>query len=356
MMRVANAPDDRREIDGCGLRPRAGVGPSRRTLLRALLAGAATWAGRARSAMAATPSHHTAAPFAFALIGDVPYNALEVRMLERVFESLEPDLAFALHVGDIKAGWEPCSDALLDARVTLLESSPLPLVYVPGDNEWTDCGATRSGQFDPRERLDWLRERVFAQRNRGSLAPGAAKSLARLAPIERHGDRFAEGLPENLRWRYRNVRFVTLNVPGSNNGLRADGLDRDDWRRRSDANAQWLLDTYRLAAEEGAAALVVAVHANPRFGVARSWRASNDGYAAFRALLVDASNGFAGPTLLVHGDTHHHRVERLTPKLLRVESYGTPYSHRWVRIDFDPRANEPFRVASREAKLPSVES
>lgn len=290
--------------------------------------------------------------FAFALIGDLPYNLLEVHVLEAVFESFDADLDFAVHVGDIKASWEPCTDALLDRRVALLESSPVPLVYVPGDNEWSDCAGAQAGRFDPLERLEWLRRRAFGTATAGPQQPVAPVArLPALESLERHSDRFPGGLPENLRWTHRRVRFVTLNVPGGNNGLNVEGLPRSHWERRTGANAQWLLDTYRIAAEESAAAVVVIAHANPRFGATRRRPWSTDGYAGLRSRLHDASNGFHGPTLFLHGDTHRHRVERITPKLLRVESFGSPFSDRWVRIDVDPGAGEPFRITTRPSRL-----
>lgn len=311
--------------------------------------------GLAASALRPAHAQRPAPPgdaFAFALIGDVPYNALEVQVLKAVFASFDPDLAFALHVGDIKASWEECSDSLLDRRLALLESSPVALVYVPGDNEWTDCGRARAGRFDPRERLDWLRRRAFGRAPPSPSPALAAPGEPALQGFERHDERFEGGLPENRRWTHRRVRFVTLNLPGSNDGLNADGLERSDRERRMHANAQWLLDTYRVAAEEAAAAVVVAVHANPRFDAGRrGLRREIDGYEPFRSLLMAASSGFAGPTLLVHGDTHHHRVERITPKLLRVESHGSPFVDRWVRVDVEPGAREPFRIATRSARL-----
>lgn len=303
----------------------------------------------ASSAQSLSPARE---PFAFALIGDLPYNALEVHVLEAVFASFEPDLDFALHVGDIKASWEPCSDALLDRRIALLESSPIPLVYVPGDNEWTDCGRARAGGYDPRERLAWLRRRAFGAGIAEARESGSGPARLRPTPgaLEQDADRFADGLPENCRWNHQGVRFVTLNVPGSNNGLAADGLTRGDWRDRMRVVTRWLRDSYRLAEDESAAAVVVAVHANPDFGGRHGpWRV--DGYAGFRSQLLEASNAFRGPTLFLHGDTHRHRVERITPKLLRVESYGSPFSDRWVRIDVDPDAREPFRISTRSAAL-----
>ncbi len=297
--------------------------------------------------------------FAFALIGDVPYNPLEVLVLRTVFASFDPDLAFALHVGDIKASWEACSDALLERRLALLASSPIPLVYVPGDNEWTDCARARAGRFDPRERLQWLRRRAFGAPapTPSAFAGGPSPRTPVLEGFERQNERIADGngLPENRRWRHRRVLFVTLNLPGSNDGLNADGLGPDDREQRTRANVQWLRDSYRVAADEAAAAVVVAAHANPRFGAAPNRSRRVDGYAAFRTLLVDASNRFPRPTLFVHGDTHRHRVERITPKLLRVESHGSPFIDRWVRIDVEPGAAQPFRVSARSAQRASGE-
>jgi hypothetical protein len=174
-------------------------------------------------------------------------------------------------------------------------------------------------------------------------------------------------LPENVRWRRGGVRFVTLNVPGSNNGLAAKGVDAADWSTRTELNSAWLRDTYALAARDHDVAMVVIAHANPNFdrdlprdpadpdaGAGRSGvmtldrlAGRTDGYAAFRALLFETSSGFAGPTLFLHGDTHHHRVERLSAKLLRVESYGSPFSNLWVRIDVEPGAPDPFTITSR---------
>ena len=36
-----------------------------------------------------------------------------------------------------------------------------PLVYTPGDNEWTDCHRTNNGSYLPTERLAKLRELFY---------------------------------------------------------------------------------------------------------------------------------------------------------------------------------------------------
>lgn len=318
---------------------------ARRRWLRALGVAGSVVAAHAGSPRAAPAGDQAA--FAFALIGDLPYNTLEELLLARIVASFGPGLAFAVHVGDIKGSWETCDDALLARRLALLESGATPLVYVPGDNEWTDCGSARAGSFDPNERLAWLRLRHLARLPR---ADGP------LASLERQSDSFPGGLPENRRWGHGGVRFVTLNVPGSNNGLRADGLSVDDWKRRESLNAQWLLESYRLAAAARDAAVVVVAHANPHFEAvgspgARAWK--RDGYAGLRDRLLDCSEAFAGATLLLHGDTHRHRVQAITGKLTRVESYGSPFAHLWVRIDVDARERHPFRITTRHVDAPA---
>ena len=65
------------------------------------------------------------------------------------------------HNGDFKSGSSPCTDALFYQRHGLFQTFKHPLIYVFGDNEWTDCH--RSGS-DPLERLAKLRA-IFSQEN-----------------------------------------------------------------------------------------------------------------------------------------------------------------------------------------------
>jgi hypothetical protein len=79
--------------------------------------------------------------FSFALMGDLPYNAREEVLFERLLREVDADatLAFALHVGDFKGGGLPCSDALFAKRHAQFDASRHPFFFVPGDNEWVDC-------------------------------------------------------------------------------------------------------------------------------------------------------------------------------------------------------------------------
>lgn len=263
---------------------------------------------------------------AFALIGDIPYFALEVPMIDRIFASLDEDIAFVIHVGDLKASWERCSDRLLAERHALLDRSPVPLVFTPGDNEWADCHRLAAGGFDPIERLAALRGLFFS----GTNALGAGADAGRLH-LERQADPVPGGTPENLRWRAGTVLFLTINLPGSRNAQEVENRHPGSRATRERWNEAWMREAFAIAARENLDAVVVVGHANPNFG-----RRAGTPYAGFQRLLKDLSANFAGQTLFLHGDTHHHEIERLGERFHRVESYGSPFSDSWLRIELDP--------------------
>ncbi|NJN58306.1 MAG: hypothetical protein HC879_12810 [Leptolyngbyaceae cyanobacterium SL_5_9] len=107
----------------------------------------------------------------------------------------------------------------------------MPLIYVPGDNEWTDCYRESNGSYDPQERLEKFRA-LFTQ---GDQSLGE-RTLHLTQQSE--NSQFAK-FRENVRWRYGNVLFVGLNVTGSNNGL-GRTLEADaEYRERNVANLAW---------------------------------------------------------------------------------------------------------------------
>lgn len=101
--------------------------------------------------------------FTFALIGDMPYGAEGDAKFPHVLADLNADrnLSFVVHDGDFKNGSSLCSDAVFLNRLDLFNQSAHPFIYVPGDNEWTDCHRTNNGLYDPLERLAVLRRLFF---------------------------------------------------------------------------------------------------------------------------------------------------------------------------------------------------
>jgi hypothetical protein len=272
--------------------------------------------------------------FQFAVIGDAPYFAFEEPQVAATLDALgrEP-LAFVVHVGDMKNGNAPCSNELLDDRRALLDASPLPLVLTPGDNDWIDCDRPRAGAYDPLERLEYLRRTFFA----------APESLGRTRiALERQ-----PGRAENARWRHHGVLFVTLNMPGSENGARRP-TERD--ARMAD-NFRWLASAAAEAADAGVLALVVIGHAEPGFG---RGPAARDPYAAYRAALARTAIALGKPMLLIHGDDHRHVFDqplplpgsgRRIPNFRRASPYGSPAMAPML-VSVNPANPQLFEVRS----------
>lgn len=297
--------------------------------------------GLTASAALASPPAATQERYTFALIGDVPYSAHERTELPRMLAAIGAEnVAFAVHDGDIKGGRESCADTLLRERHALLDASPVPLFYTPGDNEWTDCDRLAAGHFHPEERLGFLRRLFFAD--------GQSLGKKRL-PYEQQAE-----WRENARWPLGPVRFVTVNVTGSDNNFGPGPLPSPEFVRRNTANLAWLEESFALARTEKSRGVVVVMQANP------GWKhyeggLAHQGYRDFLDLLKTQVLAFDGPVVVVHGDTHWHRIDHplrdpVTRQPLlrftRVETYGYPIMG-WVKGIIDPASPELFRFESR---------
>jgi hypothetical protein len=126
-------------------------------------------------------------------------------MLEEINQE---ELAFAVHVDDIKSGTSPCSDEMYEQRKNLFQASRHAFILVPGDNDWTDCRRKAAGGYDPLERLARLRRVFYADEmslgqnslklERQSDDPGAAAAF--------------RAYRENVRCVVDGVLFIGLNV------------------------------------------------------------------------------------------------------------------------------------------------
>lgn len=277
---------------------------------------------------------HTGARFSFALIGDTPYSIGEEWMFADMLQDIDrEDLAFVVHIGDFKSGSSPCSDELFAKRLQQFQSLRHPFIFLPGDNEWTDC---HRGGADPLERLAKLREMFH---------PDDHSLGGRKLRLERQSadPRFAD-YRENVRWSIGPVLFIGLNITGSNNNLgRTPQMDAE-YAQRSAANSAWLAQGFDLAKKNGHAAVFIAVQADPRFERAFRRPPAADGYAQFRQALLAHTLAWGKPVILVHGDTHRYRVDQplidpATRKpvehFTRIESFGSP-SVDWVMVSVDP--------------------
>ena len=189
--------------------------------------------------------------FTFGFIGDTPYNRLDQQGMKRVMAGLDDtDLEFVLHVGDIKSRGERCSDILLSDRVEMMDRSQHPLIYTPGDNEWTDCGWIDPDDpyapGTPLERLHWLRSRVYHHPESLGARRMRVEQQRQMIPqlsVRDSNSLEQPRLPENMRWRIGSLQFCTIHVVGSNNAMFSTPAMREAWALRQQANAIWLTET-----------------------------------------------------------------------------------------------------------------
>ncbi len=279
-----------------------------------------------------------AEPVSFGLFGDTPYNQWEKDNLPDLMAQMDREnLAFIVHDGDIKSGSSLCSDEALKDILNLFQSSATPLVYVPGDNEWTDCHRRSNGRYDPQERLKKLRELFFT----GDVSLGR-----RPMNLERQSsDPAFAAYRENVRWEAGGALFVGLNVSGSNNNFSSGKSSHGptaEFIARSAANRAWLDRAFALAGSRKLAGILIVIHANPGFYAANTGKPST-GYRDFLSQLQEKTLAFAGQVVLVHGDTHFHQINHpmenpdtgeSVKNFTRLITIGSPF-FGWVKGTVD---------------------
>lgn len=272
------------------------------------------------------------------LIGDVPYTDDERRELPRLLNAITGSrVDFIAHIGDIKHGKDRCDDSLFADRYQLFNASPVPFIFVPGDNEWTDCERLSNGAHDPLERLNKLRSLFWTD----NFSLGQ-KKLA----LQRQPGAYAE----HSRFRLGPVLFVTLNLPGGNNNFGMTDVAQPEYLARNPAVLAWIKESFALARHEKLAGIVLLFHANPGFkhfaqGI------PHRGYRDFLELLDQETGRFGGQVMVVHGDSHNSRIDhplrdskgkRLT-RFTRIETFGYPIMG-WTQVVIDTAANQLFSV------------
>ncbi|HYT40193.1 MAG TPA: hypothetical protein VEN99_11810, partial [Acidimicrobiia bacterium] len=221
----------------------------------------------------APSAQNPARPFAFGLWGDMPYakNGDEAKIPALIADmNADRTLAFSAHDGDIKDGSSPCTDTTFTEAIDRFDRLRAPAVYVPGDNEWTDCHRTTDGGYNNLERLDHLRRVMFA---------GTDSFGARTMELEHQGEP-TEAYSENTRWTMGGAVFVGLNVPGSNNNkVNSDAectaksvrtpadcaADNAEYAARSRADIDWVRRSFARAKATGSRAVMVVMQADPGF-------------------------------------------------------------------------------------------
>lgn len=325
-----------------------------------------------------------AAPFDFVALGDTAYNGeadypAYSALIDRVNQARP---AFTIHVGDVW-GATACQDADHRKILGFFNRFEQPLVYTPGDNDWTDC-------FDPQVLAAW--ERIEEKR----AQPGDEERVADFKRLSSRADRparwpleslqrirslyFATAdslgrstlaltrqptvtpghaqMVENARWAREGVLFATVHVVGSMNGLSVANAElAAEAVRRNQANVVWIQQTFAEAKRSDAKAVVLAMQASffergpiRDQSTGRSVLGGRSGpFGLLAAALQEGAAEFGKPVLLIHGDDHEFMIDRpfLTRtndenatkggNVTRLQVYGAP-EIRAVRVGVDTSA------------------
>jgi hypothetical protein len=333
--------------------------------------------------------------FAFVALGDTAYNGeaddkAYAALIERI-NQVRP--AFTVHIGDVWGG----STCLEEDHRTILgwfARYEQPVVYTPGDNEWTDCvdphvleayGRIEEGQALPGDMQAMAAFRQLTSRAARSgqwvltslerirlLYFGTPHSLVqRKMPLVRHGavsDPYAEFV-ENARWSQGGVLFATVHVVGSMNVLSIASAEAAAQAvRRNQANVARIQEAFAEAERTDAKAVVLTMHGSffdkgpaSGQGKARGVLGGRSGpYGLVATAIQDLSAAFDKRVLLIQGDDHEFMIDRpfLTqsetdhrPKgsnVTRLQVFGAP-EIRAVRIGVDTATPRVFSFAPLHA-------
>ncbi len=295
----------------------------------------------AHGVSAAGPAAPRPPRFSFVALGCMPYGSENFAAYERLLREINRHApAFVVHCGDTKISAEPPTDAFLVRVRTWFDSLEGPVMYTPGDNEWTDVHSTKGGPHDPLVWLGKVRATYFAQEQSMGRRP---------IPLvtQRRDPAFAKFV-ENARWLRDGVVFATVHVVGSNNNCqpKVPGA-MEEFEERDRANVAWIRSTFAEARSSSAPGVGFFFQAQP-FNQERPGRQS--GFTRFLETLEAEARAFGRPVLLVHADEHRYRLERgiafrpggePLPNVTRLETFGAGDIHATIVV-VDPASPHVF--------------
>ena len=305
-----------------------------------------------------------AGSFTFGLWGDMPYEKNnDAQTTAAVIRSIDrSDVAFSIFDGDIKDGSSACTDEVFTRTARTFNAMKAPMVYVPGDNEWTDCHRKNNGGWNNLERLDTLRKLMYAD----------SRSFGRRKLALEHQD---VPFVENTRFHKGGVVFAQVNVAGSNNNRVLDEkecgsksartaadceADNAEYAVRNAAVNRWIEESFKQARQRKAKGLVLTLQADPGFDLpetedldeakTRGWNRPESGYKDLMDTVIRETKAFDGQVLFVHGDTHVFKYDKplhapldLLPNFTRLQTFGSPNNH-WVHVTVNTRKPGVFTV------------
>jgi hypothetical protein len=301
-----------------------------------------------------------------------------------------------MFVGDIHSGSGYCTQAYNQMIVDFWSELRDPLVYTPGDNEWTDCQKSKEGGGVKNSAGDYV---AYAAGHpvanlalvRAMFFPAPGETLGREKHVTSQAQAFDPAHPsdaeyvENVMFEQSKVLFVTVNIPGGSNN------DDDQWNtgafgtvrsapqiqevaQRTAADLRWLDAAFARAQARGDKAVVIMEQSD-------MWDLDGTGpslahianYEPFIAKIAALTKSFGKPVLLLDGDSHHYRSDNPlldnapcmietgvgtqtaactddnydthpyypdgVPNFHRLTVHGSTFPLEYTRLSVNPRAN-----------------
>jgi Calcineurin-like phosphoesterase len=341
-----------------------------------------------------------------AVYGDSPYGTTnaDTAQFNATLDFIDainsdPDVSLVMHIGDIHSGKQFCTQAYDQAIYQKWQTFTDPLVYTPGDNEWSDCHKTAEGgglwntptagiinfQYDsPGVLSDFAAGNPVANlllvRSIFFPSPGITLGQTPLT-VDSQALDYDPSHPsdryyvENVMWEQSNVLFVTVNLPGGSNN------DDDIWYgtptrssdqqqealQRTGADLRWLDAAFARAKRDKLAGVVIGAQADmwdPEKGAAHQAL-----YEPFVQKIADSTKDFGNPVIMFNGDSHVYRSDNPlsptagcvwegvgpcisdysihsggnydVPNFHRVVVHGSTAPMEWLKVKIDPLANYP---------------
>ncbi|MEO7942666.1 MAG: metallophosphoesterase [Marmoricola sp.] len=322
--------------------------PARCVLVAAALAlsAAALAPASAAASQHGDGKDHDPGSLTYAVYGDAPYGSSPTDTSETdatpgFIRAVNADKAVSavLHVGDIHSGSQYCTQAYDQQVADLWAGFADPMIYTPGDNEWSDCHKKKegggsynaaTGQIDyvkdaegnlvnyaggnPVDNLAMVRS-IFFARPGGTLGSGRLKVLSQ-AQVDNHAHPTDGQYVENVMWERDGVLFATLNVPGGSNN------DADPWyaaptatpqqtteaANRTGAALRWLDRAFTTAIKTHARSVVVMTQAD-MWDLDGKEVSHLTNYEPIVNSLATHTQAIGKPVLLLNGDSHVYRSD-----------------------------------------------
>jgi hypothetical protein len=348
--------------------------------MRKLLAAGFSVFAAALAIAAATSAAGNPNTLTLAVYGDSPYLDArfsphsEFNATPAFIATINADTSVqeTIHVGDIHSGSEPCTNAYDQSIYNLWTAFQQPLVYTPGDNEWSDCTKAKEEPGSdndnvvthpdlPLENLALIR-RIFFANPGWTLGQHPMQVQTQGAPYV-----------ENVMWEQSKTVFVTLNVPGGSNN------DIDPWyakthptswnpdqatemNARTAADVSWLNAAFAQAEADNAHSVVIV-------GQADMWDTTDlpshqTNYEPIIAAMASNSMAYGKPVLYLNGDSHVYRSDDPlqqgstcyteggpcaadawlqhpfydVPNFHRIVVHGSTFPLEWLKLSIDPAA------------------